>query len=189
MMYKISVIAVIGLLVFSCKNREDVHVGVNDTMQNVRSVKGQTLFNSRKHAFSDPARLDSFVVTVTGDSLLEANVRLEIFDYAGRSIYLDTFSSGYLLGYGVDYNNTQAEKEDYIRKRVEGFFDTDSFIFPAIASTDPLDGEHTENKKFWTELKANPQAIGFYYLLGKEDGRYIAYSKSLRKALLYYNCC
>jgi hypothetical protein len=189
MMYKIFVIAAIGLVVFSCKNREAVNVTAGDTLQHTKAVKRPGLLNSRKHAFSDPSRLDSFVVAVTGDSLLEAHVRLEIFDYTGRSIYVDTFASGYLLGYGVDYNNTEAEKEDYIRKRIEGFFDTDSFIFPAIASTDPLDGEHTENQKFWKELKADQQAIGFYYLLGKEDGRYIAYSKSLRKALLYYNCC
>jgi hypothetical protein len=41
----------------------------------------------------------------------------------------------------------------------------------------------------WNDIKSNKESVGFYYLLGKEDGRWIAYSKRLNKVMLYYNCC
>ncbi|MBV9989137.1 MAG: hypothetical protein JO301_15770 [Chitinophagaceae bacterium] len=183
-------VIVFALFLFACKNRERVFVSVKDSTKPIAISHGYLLFNSVKHPFSEPDRLDSFVIAVTGDSLLHAAVRFEIFDPAGKSIYLDTFPAMHLAGsYDEESLNSPVKKENFIRKRVRDFFSADKFLEPAVSAADSTDDDYTQDKALWSDLKSNPRSIGFFYLLGEEDGRKIAYSRLKKKVLMYFNCC
>ncbi len=98
------------------------------------------------------------------------------------------FTTQWLIDYGADGNTTIAGKEDYIRRRIDNFFKAENFISPAVGEKEVFDSL-VSAKAEWENIKSDRGAIGFYYLVGKEDGRKIAYSKTLNKVLLYYNCC
>ena len=65
---------------------------------------------------------------------------------------------------------------------------TNNFINPAIAADDKFEADYSD-KEIWDDIKSDPTAIGFYYMLGEEDGRRIAFSKKTGKVLMYFNCC
>lgn len=39
-------------------------------------------------------------------------------------------------------------------------------------------------KDIWKDIRSGESAVGFYYLVGEEDGRHIAYSKKLKKVVV-----
>ena len=84
-------------------------------------------------------------------------------------------------------NSTKKERK-YIKDKLDKFFNEDNFHQPAIAANDSFDEDYTK-KEIWDDIISDRTAIGFYYLIGEEDGRHIAYSKKLGKVVLYYNCC
>ena len=71
---------------------------------------------------------------------------------------------------------TEEERKEYIRKRVKDFFDEEYFSTPAIPKEidyQPGFGDQVT----WLAVKNDKNAVGFSYLLGKEKGRRVAYSK------------
>ena len=85
-------------------------------------------------------------------------------------------------------NPTDDDRRAYIRKRMQHFFDDENFLIPAIKAAEEFESQYSE-KAYWESIKNDPKAIGFYYLIGEEDGRSIAYSKELKKVVMYFNCC
>ncbi|GAA4000275.1 hypothetical protein GCM10022408_09160 [Hymenobacter fastidiosus] len=70
---------------------------------------------------------------------------------------------------------TPAEREAFIRKRMDEFFADKNFRTPALGAREayqpgPLD------RATWNELQQQPQSIRFQYLVGKEDVRRVAWS-------------
>lgn len=185
MLKPIVIIAILLSVVASCNNVEtSATVSAKDSSANGSGQKGWFMTNSTKHVFSDPNAADSFVIVLSGsDSLLDAHVKFEIIDHSGQSIHIDTFSASYLLGYDIE------NKEAYIKQRIREFFDKDNFLHPAIPPKDTMDADYTESKANWEEIKANPGAVGFYYLTGEENGQRIAYSRKLKKVVVYFSCC
>jgi hypothetical protein len=88
----------------------------------------------------------------------------------------------------TDENTTDEEKINMIKKRVSSFFDDKNFIFPAINSSDIIDTDYS-NSEIWNDIKSNPKALGFYYLIGDELGCKLAYSKKQKKIVKYFCCC
>lgn len=143
------------------------------------------------HTFSDPSKKDEFRILITGKSLLKGRVLFTITSSEGKNLLREEFDANYLLGYDFTGNiDSQKETDAFIKKRIREFFSQDRFSVPAIEEDIVFeDQSYYIDKKTWEEVKANKQAVGFYYLLGKEDGRHIAFSKKKGKAVMFYNCC
>ncbi|MES2627775.1 MAG: hypothetical protein V4616_02290 [Bacteroidota bacterium] len=148
----------------------------------------QVLTQTKTHIFSDPNAPDTFKIVLEGDSLLNAAVTFDIVSHTGQRIYHETFTSDYLIGFGVEPGAPPAELEAVIRKRILEFFDEKNFIQPAIKSDMAFDPNYSD-KQAWNEVKAYASSVGFMYLLGKEDGRRIAWSPTSGKVVMYFNCC
>jgi len=146
------------------------------------------LVSEREHVFSDPGKPDKFRLVLTGDSTLTGTAMLEIIRHDGTVIYQDTFATNYLIDYGITNSPTPQQMEAYITKRATAFFEDDNFMQPALPGDRTFDANYSD-KKIWEAVKRDTTAIGFYYKLGKEDGRYLAYSKEKGKVVLYFNCC
>jgi hypothetical protein len=144
----------------------------------------------RVHAFSDPNKLDSFEIKAEGLNILNSQVTFRIISFNGKEIYSISFPSTDLIGMGLQrgVNASKKEQEKYILKRIHDFFDEKNFSVPAIKDSEEFEDEYGTIEIF-TDIKSDKTAIGFHYLIGEEDGRKIAYSKKLKKVLLYFNCC
>lgn len=147
--------------------------------------------NKVLHAFSNPAKKDEFRIVITGKSLLKGKAILTITSSDGKNLVKEEFDANYLLGYDFTGNiNSKKETDAFITKRIKEFFSEDRFSVPAIEEDVVFeDQSYYIDKETWEEVKANKQAVGFYYLLGKEDGRHIAFSKKKGKVVMFYNCC
>ena len=198
---------VLGLsttLLFSCgdSTREKAKKSVEmDEPQTEEPVKPETeavieksaylIENKVLRAFSDPAKKDEFRIVVTGKSLLKGKVLFTITSAEGKNLLKEEFDADYLLGYDFTGNmDSQKETDAFITKRVNQFFSKENFSVPAIEDEVVFeDQSYYIDKETWEEIKSDKQAIGFYYLLGKEDGRHIAFSRKKRKVVMFYNCC
>lgn len=143
------------------------------------------------HAFSSPSKKDEFHIIITGKSLLKGKVVFTITNSAGKNLLREEFDANYLLGYDFTGNiNSQKETDAFIQKRIKEFFSEEKFSVPAIEDDTIFeDQSYYIDKETWEEVKSNKEAIGFYYLLGKEDGRHIAFSNKKGKVVMVYNCC
>lgn len=156
------------------------------------SAKSEFLIENKKlHAFSNPEKKDVFFIGIKGKNLLDGKVILTITSSDGKQLLSEEFDADYLLGYDFTGDiKSKKETDAFIKKRIESFFDAKNFSVPAIENDVVFeDQEYYIDKETWEEIKTNKQAIGFYYLLGKEDGRYIAFSVKKQKVVMYYNCC
>lgn len=79
---------------------------------------------------------------------------------------------------------TEQEREAYIRQRVENFVQPNDFVTPAIAPNAPAQTSFV-SETAWKKIQANPNTIGFKYLLGKEDGHLLVYDPEEKKAVRY----
>jgi hypothetical protein len=145
--------------------------------------------HSVTHKFSDPIKEDSFVLVVNGQSLLDGQVTFKIISHNGTLLHTENFPTNYLIGYGLVgiKNTTSKQQEEYITKRIKDFFKEENFSYNPLKD-DTFDKEYS-NKEIWDDIKSDSTAIGFYYLIGEEDGRRIAFSKKKKTTELYYNCC
>lgn len=156
------------------------------------SVKSEFLIENKKlHAFSNPEKKDVFFIGIKGKNLLDGKVIFTITSSDGKQLLSEEFDADYLLGYDFTGDiKSQKDTDAFIKKRVESFFAAKNFSVPAIKNDIVFeDQEYYIDKETWQEIKTNKQAIGFYYLLGKEDGRHIAFSVKMQKVVMYYNCC
>src|SRR5690349_12656942 len=168
--------------IFSCSQRPDAQTENRKT-----DAKDSILYRKEiVHSFSSPNDRDSFKIYVTGPSIVEGQVTFQIKTSEGQMILNEKYSSNYFLDY--DFDRTLGTEEDYIKKRIDSFFDEKHFKQPAITADEPFD-ENYSKKEIWEDIKSDKSSIGFSYLIGKEDGRHIAYSKKLGKVVMYFNCC
>jgi hypothetical protein len=147
--------------------------------------------NKVLHAFSNPSKKDEFRIIIKGKSLLKGKVLFTITSSEGKNLVSEEFDANYLLGYDFTGNiNSKKETDAFIQKRIKEFFSEDRFSTPAIEDDIVFeDQSYYIDKETWEEVKANKQSIGFYYLLGSEDGRHIAFSTKKGKVVMFYNCC
>lgn len=142
----------------------------------------------RTHPFSSPEKPDYFRLALHGNSIAKGEVEFTITTQDGTTIYEENFPAADLeasMVYEMENSSaTQAEREDYIIKRMEGFVENADFVEPAIAPNAPVQASFV-NETTWKRIQANPKAIGFKYMLGKEDGRLLVYDSAQKKAVRY----
>lgn len=172
---------------------EEAHVPKTETIDKTKNTeKSEFLIENKKlHAFSDPEKKDVFFIGIKGKNLLDGKVIFTITSPDGKQLLKEEFDADYLFGY--DFTGDFKSKKDtdaFIKKRIGSFFAEKNFSVPAIKDDVVFeDQEYYIDKETWEEIKANSKAIGFYYLLGSEDGRHIAFSVKKQKVAMYYNCC
>ncbi len=148
------------------------------------------LHYSTKQVFSDDIMPDSFSIKLVGSTLLKATVYFQIFNHQQKIIYRDSFPSIYLLDYTIENDNPLTKKESYIKKRMKEFFSKQNFRLPAIGKNEKFDTDYTQIlKSTWNEIQADPKRNGFYYYTDGENGKTIAFSKKLKKVVVYRACC
>lgn len=143
------------------------------------------------HIFSSRTAPDQFRLQLRGDSVLTGMLGLSIVSAAGDTLLRDQFPATALLDYGLSSqygeNPTATQRAAYIRQRINSFFAADKFSNPAIKPEETFDEDYS-SKIIWQEVK-QMELPGFFYNLYEEDGRRMAYSRRLGKAVMYRNCC
>lgn len=140
----------------------------------------------KRHLFSSPATPDVFTLALRGPNLLSGEASFTITAAGGQVIFREVLTAPDLeaaLVYEMKGPTaTQAEREAYVRRRMEEFFADKNFQRPAVpkaATFQPGLADRTT----WDDLHRRPDALGFQYLVGKEDRRVIAWSP-LRKQVV-----
>tara|TARA_B110001450_G_C17629167_1_gene484512 strand:+ start:571 stop:1119 length:549 start_codon:yes stop_codon:yes gene_type:complete len=182
-MKKIILFFIIGFC-FNCK--------LNPPQNKILSTNSNNFILLEKHRdklFSYPNKKDKFSISIIGENILNGKMIFKIINSNGIELLNETYPSNVLInGYIIDENTTDEEKINMIKKRVSSFFDDKNFIFPAINSSDIIDTDYS-NSEIWNDIKSNPKALGFYYLIGDELGCKLAYSKKQKKIVKYFCCC
>jgi hypothetical protein len=140
----------------------------------------------KRHTFSAPATPDVFTLALRGPNLLSGEASFTITTASGQVIFREVLTAPDLeaaLVYEMKTPTaTQAEREAYVRRRMDEFFAEKNFQRPAIpASATYQPG--LADRVAWDDLRRRPDARGFHYLVGKEDQRVIAWSP-LRKQVV-----
>ncbi|MFA6127877.1 MAG: hypothetical protein WC699_11270 [Bacteroidales bacterium] len=139
--------------------------------------------------FSKVGQKDEFYICIRGKSIAEGNVIFTITSHDKTTILREEFPSNLLIGYGLDGDqNSVKDREDYIKNRIKDFFGEKNLSYPAIKQDEVFDEDYSD-KEIWNDIKSDQTAVGFFYLIGEEDGRNIAYSKKTKKVVMYFNCC
>jgi hypothetical protein len=144
----------------------------------------------RTHPFSSDQQPDYFRLALHGTSISKGVVEFTITTQDGTKIYEESFPAADLEASMVYEMKTrsasESERDAYILKRMDDFVQATDFVSPAIAPTAPVQTSFV-NEATWKRIQANPKAIGFKYLLGKEDGRLLVYDPGQKKAVQYGN--
>ncbi|RNI31228.1 hypothetical protein [Rufibacter latericius] len=197
-MLRLSLVAVLAFL-FSCQSSGSEEATTsNQTGTSASSAKESSARNAdepvqhivqRTHAFSSDQNPDFFRLALHGNSITKGKVEFTITTQDGQKIYEENFPAADLEASMVyemqsPTSPTVSEREAYIIKRMDDFVENTDFVSPAIAPNAPVQASFV-NETTWKRIQANPKAIGFKYLLGKEDGRLLVYDSAQKKAVRY----
>jgi hypothetical protein len=131
-----------------------------------------------KHLSADP---DVFRLVLRGPSVLKGAATFTITDADGQVIFREMLSAADLEA--AFANETQAAKttpvqrEAYVRRRMNEFFDQSRFTIPALAASAPYPtGPNVADHATCDDLRKRPDSVLFTYQAGKEGQRKIAWS-------------
>ncbi|MBB6611328.1 hypothetical protein H7F15_09790 [Pontibacter sp. Tf4] len=184
-MRNLLVAGMIAVLLSACGSAEEQKTKPTEIAEAETNIIKQSV---KYHTFSDPATKDIFIVQLRGDSVQAATVTFEIKNSKGEQIYEEKFKAIDLINYDLPENASPEEWDKFILNRIDSFFDEKNFATPAIKEGMTFDPYYADSTA-WNDIKNDSSRVGFYYLLGKEDGRWIAYSEALQKVVMYFNCC
>jgi hypothetical protein len=145
---------------------------VSDTLRTARA----------RHNFSNPkGPADAFKLVFRGKSVLEGTGEFTITDPTGQVIFREMLTEPDLeaaLVYEMkNPTATRAEREAFVLKRIDQFFQSSQFHTPAVDKKAAIPtGIENLDRPTWTDLQQRPDAIRFDYLKGKEDSRGVAWS-------------
>lgn len=141
----------------------------SDTLKTVRS----------RHIFSAPGSPDVFQLTLRGKDVVSGEATFTITDAAGQVIFREMLAAADLEAAMVyemkTPTATPAEREAYIRRRMDEFFAEKNFQKPAVPASATYQSGQTD-RATWNDLRQRPDAVSFQYLVGKEDRRRIVWS-------------
>ncbi|OWY19721.1 hypothetical protein C7N43_26080 [Sphingobacteriales bacterium UPWRP_1] len=143
------------------------------------------------HVFSDPNREDLFILRSEGSYPGNAVIHFTITASNGQTLYAEDFKASVLLNADklADVATPGITDEgNNIAQNMQTFFSEANFSVPAIADDADFVPEYSD-KAIWDEIKKDKTAVGFYYLLGTQTGRSIAWSKKQKKVVTYFSCC
>ncbi|TYZ06764.1 hypothetical protein FY528_17025 [Hymenobacter lutimineralis] len=138
-----------------------------------------------RHDFSSPGHPDLFMLALRGTDLTTGEATFTITAADGTTIFREVLQAADLEA-SLVYSMTgptasKAEREAFIRKRMDEFFADKQFGKPAAAATEAAPAD--TDQAAWEDLRKRPDAVYFRYLVGKEEQRRIAWS-SLRKQVV-----
>jgi hypothetical protein len=147
----------------------------------VSAVRDTLLDVSQRHYFSNPGKADLFRLVFRGPSVLKGTGEFTITDAGGQVIFREILSEPDLeaaLVYEMKTPTaTPAEREAFVRRRINQFFQPAQFHSPAVErkATFPAGIENLDQAT-WEDIRQRPDAVRFEYLKGKEDRRQIVWS-------------
>ncbi len=157
--------------------------GQSDTLKTVH----------RRHIFSSPGSPDEFRLVMRGKDMLTGEATLTITDASGQVIFREILPAADLeaaMVYEMETPTaTAAEREAYIRRRMDEFFSDKNFQTPALATkaayptTASTSTTNTIDRATWDDLRQRPDAVSFTYLVGKEDRRRIAWAPRTKQVV------
>ena len=140
----------------------------------------------KRHTFSSPSAPDVFTLALRGPNLLTGEATFTITAASGQVIFREVLTAPDLeaaLVYEMKGPTaTQSEREAYVRRRIDEFFVDKNFQRPALPKVATFQ-PGLADRAAWDDLHRRPDALGFHYLVGKEDRRVIAWSP-LRKQVV-----
>ncbi|TGD79036.1 hypothetical protein [Hymenobacter wooponensis] len=140
----------------------------------------------KRHIFSAAATPDVFTLALRGPNLLSSEAVFTITTASGQVIFREVLTAPDLeaaLVYEMKGPTaTQAEREAYVRRRLDEFFADKNFQRPAVPAAATYQ-PGLADRAAWDDLHRRPDALSFHYLVGKEDLRVIAWSP-LRKQVV-----
>ena len=146
----------------------------------------------KMHQFSSRTNNDRFTLSLHGPNIFDGVLTFKIVTEEGKEIYKDEFTTGEMMEFGPPETDIGylRSKEDSLTITIimNQFFDERSFTFPAVLDSSEMKDNYTAFDE-WNLIYQDPDATGFHYLLGAEDGRSIAYSKKRKKVVVYFTCC
>jgi hypothetical protein len=162
---------------------------MDTTAASATNAQSDTLKTVRKrHLFSSPSTPDLFQLVLRGDSLLNSVATFTITATDGSVIFRETIPSADLEAAMVyemkKPGASKTEREAYLRRRMDEFFADKNFRQPAIAPNEAYQ-PGTTDRATWDDLKRRSDAVGFQYLVGKENGQRIAWSP-LKKQVVHF---
>ncbi|MCB2378068.1 hypothetical protein LGH70_10775 [Hymenobacter sp. BT635] len=133
----------------------------------------------QRHRFSAPGTPDLFTVVLRGQSVLTGEVTFTITDAAGQTIFRELLTPADLEASMVyemkTPTATQAEREAFVRRRLDTFFAEANFHQPALGPKETYAPGELD-RATWDDLRQRPDAVSFHYLVGKEDRRRIVWA-------------
>ena len=133
----------------------------------------------RQHLFSSASTPDLFMLTLRGPNLLSGEASFTITDANGQVIFREVLTAPDLeasMVYEMQGSSaTQAEREAFVKKRMDEFFADKNFQQPALPKSEKYQPGQLD-RATWDDLHRRPDAISFRYLVGKEKTRRIAWS-------------
>jgi hypothetical protein len=149
---------------------------------------GFSVVHRKSHTFSSIEHADTFILSAAGKNIFDSYITLRIVSWKGKEIYHDRFSMNDFMERGPKDKRSQEDSIEVIKK-LSQFLNENNFDKASIIVNDALNQAFGELSPGWKEFQVDTLAIGFNYLLGAEDGRSIAFSKTKRKAIIYFRCC
>lgn len=142
---------------------------------------------SKRHIFSSPGSPDVFRLAMRGKDVLSGEATFTITDNSGQVIFREILSAEDLEAAMVYEMKTPtasvAEREAYIRRRMDEFFGDKNFRTPALTVKDTYPTDGTVDRATWDDLRQRPDAVSFSYLVGKEDRRRIAWAPRTKQVV------
>jgi hypothetical protein len=172
----------------ACKSNNDKNSV--KTVKFDKIVKDSIIHNVRKEVyFSSSASKDVFSLELIGESVLNGKIKFQIFTSKSEQIYSVSFNSIDMLGYEIAPEATLEQKEDFILRRMDNFFEETNFVRPAIDQSEYDSEDYDEiDEGLWNSIKNN-NSVGFYYLLGEGNMTWITYLKEKNEVVKYKSCC
>ena len=140
--------------------------------------------------FSTKNGQDQFLLEVRGRDLLNATATFKIIQPNGSVIY--TMTAPTKRAFCASNISGAAEQEDAVRSEIEHFLDAPNFIMPALQDNERYDpAVHLRDTAVFNELYYHNDFNGFMYhsFLNHDERIKIAYSRLLKKIVVYYRCC
>lgn len=160
-------------------------ISINPQIKNDKNIIYRV---EKKHKFISNEDAVSFKITLSGKDTLSGVIKFEVTTHNNNSIYNDEFPAIDLIGYGLTEDNEHKfmHKDSciYIIERMNNFFSEENFLTPAIHKGETFVPDFSE-EKIWNDIASDSTAIGFYYLVGEENNKQIAYSKKKAKVVVY----
>ncbi len=149
------------------------------------------LMRHQKYSFfSTQNGQDQFLLEIRGRDLLNSIANFKIIQPNGSVVY--DMSAPVTRALCPSHLTDAAEQEDAVRAEIAAFLNAENFMTPALQDNERYDASvHLRDTTTYNELYYHNDYNGFMYhsFLNHDERIKIAYSRILRRVVVYYRCC